>query len=329
MAARTCERCNKVFKRPAHLRDHLNRKTPCSPIVGADSEPAGAARVVCRFCNRSFVTRSSLTRHINVSCPIAPNARNGGDGMMILYEHTKRNQPPETVEKLEAKVSELEAKLERMAEALAGASAASADSRPNDEPRAGHAVSGGIAVGEVSGKLSITTNNIFVNVFGKEELDHATGDRIREILDDARGRITALSDEALPVAAQTAVLRAAMLIFSSPENPENLTAYLPNKKLDDVMVHGTGGWEVQPAHLVLAPMATKALDVLFDKQPYENAEDYTALMVELRDNEARYAAGEKLRPILVRNKDLLARALGSLPIASPAGQPASVDPLRS
>ena len=38
-------------------------------------------------------------------------------------------------------------------------------------------------------------------------------------------------------------------------------------------------------------------------------------MVELRDNEHRYTTGEgAMRPILVRNKDLLARALETLPM---------------
>jgi hypothetical protein len=52
----------------------------------------------------------------------------------------------------------------------------------------------------------------------------------------------------------------AVLVYS---DPENLTAYLPNKR--------TNGWEVQPASLVLPPMAQKNVNTLFDRQPYEDA----------------------------------------------------------
>jgi hypothetical protein len=48
------------------------------------------------------------------------------------------------------------------------------------------------------------------------------------------------------------------------------------------------------------------MHTLFDRQPFENADEYGPLMKELADNEERYAAGQELRPILVRNKDLLA-----------------------
>ena len=39
------------------------------------------------------------------------------------------------------------------------------------------------------------------------------------------------------------------------------------------------------------------------------------LLKELQKNEGRYAAGEELRPLLVRNKALLAQALAALPVA--------------
>ena len=57
------------------------------------------------------------------------------------------------------------------------------------------------------------------------------------------------------------------------------------------------------------------MDTLFDRQPFEDADDYGPLIKELAANEKNYVAGHELRPILVRNKDLLARALESLPVA--------------
>ncbi len=56
-----------------------------------------------------------------------------------------------------------------------------------------------------------------------------------------------------------------------------------------------------------------SIDTLCGKQPHDD--EYAPLLKELQQNEARFAAGEALRPILVRNKDLLARALATLPMA--------------
>jgi hypothetical protein len=153
-------------------------------------------------------------------------------------------------------------------------------------------------------------------VFGQEKLDHVTAERVKTILDEC------LQRPALPQAADEAVLKAAMLVYSDPERPENLTAYMPNKKTNEALVHTTKGWEVQPTKLVLPPMALKSLDTIFGKQPPE--EEYAPLLKELQQNEARFAAGEELRPLLVRNKDLLARVLATLPVASPESHAATL-----
>ena len=158
---------------------------------------------------------------------------------------------------------------------------------------------------------------IHINVFGKEGLDHATLARIKAILDES------MQLPAPPQAASAAVLKTALLIYSDPDHPENLTCYLPNKKTNDALIHtshedGARGWEVHPASLVLTPMAQKCVDTIFDRQPFEDADDYAPLMKELAENEARYTAGTELRPVLVRNKNLLARALEALPVAERA-----------
>lgn len=309
MADRTCQRCGKAFKYPKYLRQHQARKTPCAPILEAEDLPAEVLedpdldQKKCRFCGRVFSSYTSMRRHVRNSCKIAPNAKNGGAGMEVLYEHTIRRQAAQ-LEAQQAQITQMMGMMRRMEGMLA-------------------AVQGGggqqAAAGEVAiqnhdqGQVAVDNRKISINVFGKEGLDHVTMARIKAILDES------LSRPALPEAAQAAVLKTAMLVYSDPDHPENLTAYLPNKKTNDVLVHlsrdGTDGWEVQPASLVLPPMAQKSVDTLFDRQPYENADEYGPLMKELAENEKRYAAGSELRPVLVRNKDLLARALESLPVA--------------
>jgi len=163
-------------------------------------------------------------------------------------------------------------------------------------------------------------NQIIINVFGKEDLDHVTSTQIRAILDLS---LKSVPGAALPTAASTAVIKTAMMVYSDPQHPENLTCYLPNKKTQEALVHvargGTTTWEVQPAQLVLPPMAERSINTLFDLQPFEDATEYGPLMKELAANEKRYAAGTELRPILIRNKDLLTRALKALPMSGSGG----------
>ncbi len=239
-----------------------------------------------------------MRRHVRTSCKIAPNTKNGDEGMKKLYDHTIRRQQAQ----LEAQQAQLELLQKQIAQLVAGQAVTPAG--PTIQTQGdGNRI-----------------QQIVVNVHGQEGIGHLTEAKVRALLDDA---IKAVPQGLLPQAASQAVVKAAMLVYSDPEHPENLTAYLPNKKLNDVLVHTADGWEVQPTTLVLPPMAQKSVDALFTNQPYEDADDYAPLLRELAENEARYTAGTDLRPILVRNKNLLVKALGTLPVASTAGMGSS------
>jgi hypothetical protein len=224
--------------------------------------------------------------------------------MEVLYEHTVRRQQAQ-IDDLRHQNMEMMGMMKLLVEQNNGAGATTGDQNAGEVAIQGNA-------NQVDNR-----KQVIINVFGKEGLDHATLARIKLILDESLAQTPAL-----PMAANAAVLKTAMLVYSDPDHPENLTCYLPNKKTDDVLVHAAAGWEIQPASLVLPPMAKKSVDTLFDRQPFEDADEYGPLMKELADNEARYVAGTELRPILVRNKDLLARALETLPVA---GRVATVD----
>ena len=305
MADRTCPHCGKAFKYPRDLRKHMNSRRLCVPLLApsecAKFETLQACEFWCRFCGRGFTDENNRNRHMRTACKIAPNTKNGDKGMERLYEHILQKQNAERdakIDRLEAQNAEILALL-RHQQPLASANA--------------------LQAGEVGiqGDHAQVDNSkkIVVNVFGQEKLDHVTAERVKTILDEC------LQRPALPQAADEAVLKAAMLVYSDPERPENLTAYMPNKKTNEALVHTTKGWEVQPTKLVLPPMALKSLDTIFGKQPPE--EEYAPLLKELQQNEARFAAGEELRPLLVRNKDLLARVLATLPVALPVASPES------
>ena len=227
--------------------------------------------------------------------------------MEKLYEHTLRKQAAE-IEKLKSQNDEMNVRQNEM-QSMLHQLMSQRETTSRHHAQIGEVMAQAGDHSQISQQTDNRKQHIVINLFGQESLDHVTAARIRAILTDS------LSRPALPEAAQTAVLKTAMLVYSDPDHPENLTAYLPNKKADEVLVHAKEGWEIQPASLILPPMALKSVDTLFDNQPFENADEYGPLMKELAENEKRYTAGTELRPILVRNKDLLARVLETLPVA--------------
>jgi hypothetical protein len=300
-----CPRCGASCRYPSYLRRHLARKTPCAPILEeADvSEEAlkdpDLAKKQCRFCRRIFSSYTSMRRHVRTSCRIAPNEKNGDAGMELLYEHTVRKQA--------AQIAALEAQMQSLMKQLAPSGARA----PSTAVQAGEV--GVVATDQAEVVVDNSKKVVNINVFGAESLGHITPELIRGILDEAlaAGALAKGTPE-LAAAAGATVLRTALAVYSDPGRPENLTCYLPNKKTGDTMVHMKEGWEVKPAKLVLAPMAQKSIDVLFDWQPREGAEAYGLLMREVADSEARIGAGSELRPVLVRNKALLG-SLGEMP----------------
>jgi hypothetical protein len=209
--------------------------------------------------------------------------RNGDTGLDQLYEHTLQKQLAEQNEK----ITRMEDMMRQLLMQQGGASSNVEVSIQGDHATVDN------------------SKNITINVFGKEGVNHITPERIKTLLDES------MQAPAIPTAADTAVLETALMVYSDPNHPENLTCYMPNKKFEGVLIHATKGWEVLPADLVLPPMAQKSLDLLFRKQPAER--EYAPLLKELQQNEARFAAGKILRPLLERNKGLLSQALEELP----------------
>ena len=93
-----CKKCGLDCKYASYLARHLARKSPCAPILVPEDlslealkDPDLVAKK-CRFCGRVFSSYVSMRRHVRESCKIAPNAKNGVEGMEKLYEHTLLKQ---------------------------------------------------------------------------------------------------------------------------------------------------------------------------------------------------------------------------------------------
>ena len=246
---RTCTLCKKVFQAPSRLKRHQARKTPCAPIVAIHELPIAeqAKPHPCKFCGHRFTLPQGVSQHIRNSCKIAGSE----EGMEKLYEHTLKRQLADQ----QAKTSSLETQMATMQAQMQAMALAPAPQRVPQQ----------VNNTQMTTIVNAPVQVITINAFGGEQLKHIGTPQIKALLD-----ATLQSSQSPLDAATQALIRAATLIYSDPEHPENLTCYIPNKKRDEVMIHGTTGWEIQSGQVALPPMATRSCDVLFDKQPVED-----------------------------------------------------------
>ena len=310
--------CNKVFDRANHLNKHLARKTPCAPILDTEDLPVAVredpelAHKKCKFCGRVFTLRNTMLRHVRKYCKIAPNRRNtdaGNIGMELLFEHTMK--------KYQARLEQMETTISQLALVPAGATPGALNA-PTGAPAAGATAQGSAAAAQGAAAAVRGDNNnvqvVNINFFGEEKTDYISRDMMRQIFEKS----VAPGDGVRPppaVAARSAVIGTAQLLYSNPEHPENMTCFMPNQKTDVALVHTAGGWDMQPLATVLPPMATRTIDELFEKQPVENGRHFTPMVSELCRNTGAYTAGAQLKPVLICNKKLLERVLGRPPAA--------------
>ncbi len=302
-----------------------------------------------------------MRRHIRQACKIAPREGNEG-GMEKLYEHTLRKQQAQIeqqrkeaaqqkaeTEALKAQVAALTAVVAGGSQEVALLDQGSTPAKWGERAMVQNRLAGGapymapsaktvqagvvtnvaaggtnIAMTNIDASVGKTVNNVTINVFGAERLDKITKPQVVDLL-----RSLGPVSENVKAIAEKAIIQAAMLIFSDPARPEDITCYLPNKKGDDALVHGESGWEVQPVGLVISPMAAQSIEVLFKHQPapdQHTPEKDVKWMMEECANIMRYIAKHEgditnepprgeMRGILIRNKDLLQQVLARLPMA--------------
>jgi hypothetical protein len=276
MADRTCKRCGRVFTIPSKLMRHTQRKTPCSSIVHeADLTPGEREkRYSCKFCGRRFTQSPAMYEHIRKSCKIA----NSDVGLDMLAEHTERRQ-----------IQELQAQVRRLTALVVTAQPRTLADTLAVPPAPTTAIATNIQGNQTTiGTQHIT--NYTLNLFGQESVKHLTPERIRAILASAAQGLPEGSGKRLqehekpapPVlkaveTASRAVLQALIVeVYANTSCPENLTAYIPNKKEDQVMIWAKPTeetepcWQLRPLEQLVPTIQGKVLDALNDNQPWDS-----------------------------------------------------------
>ena len=322
MADRTCSKCGKVFDFPSRLNKHLMRKTPCAPLskcaspspmpmaAGAEAKPQ---EFKCQDCGNAFTQMRSLYRHQRNNCLASKRAvaRHVSAGGCFPQVAAARLESQDAMANLRQEIKE-EVMMELIVQMAKNFPPGCAPvSTPSAAPSVVAQQNNGIVQTQIGSQHNTVT--VTMNFFGSEDTSHITKDDVRRLLDETLSEPGEAVDQAI-----RALVRTAMLVYSDPDHPENLTCYIPNKKESSAMVHGEKGWLLQPCQIVYPRMACTAVDILFANQPFDGADRYCDVMRALRANEQAYSAGKELHPIIVRNKDLLERALGTLPRTSDA-----------
>lgn len=192
------------------------------------------------------------------SCKIVP--RNGDtSGMDKLYEHVLKKQEEKHKAEIDSLRKEMDEKLQNM-------SKGDTASIEHKEMKATQIGAGRDAIVDLSTKNIKTINKITVNFFGSENTDHIKPTNVIDLVK----KLGPLGAD-LGKASDRLILSMAMMIFSDPKHPENITCYVPNKKSKEVLIHDETGWSVSPISLTLSPMASRSVDELFRKQPSKKA----------------------------------------------------------
>ena len=109
-----CEKCGNTFSSKYNLERHVNRKTPCEPIIEKKRE----LDFSCVYCNREFSRKQNLRRHMN-SCSVynGGNIRKELIAKFVIERDKKwKKKYKEMEKKKDEKIVELEKRLNQLAE---------------------------------------------------------------------------------------------------------------------------------------------------------------------------------------------------------------------
>ncbi len=309
-----CVRCGKSFQYPSLLKRHQNQKTTCVLILEKEnlSETEQKKKYNCKFCGRRYTTYTSMCRHVRESCKIAPNEKNGEEGMELLYKHVKHEQKRN--DRLENEMRVIKTQMGQLVNLLV---------TREEQNNAAEVSQAGNKTIAVQGDHNTTTqnhleqNNTTINIFGQESVAHINYMTIYRLLNKIEPRYEVQD------AAKTLLLEVMAQIYGNPDHPENFTSYLPNKRTDDTLVHGAKGWEIRSVQRTCQPMIEKGLDVLFEfsNQPLpdkpgcedmEPRDKFERIYKILGESETKYPSELKndTRAVLLQTRSLLRKERG-------------------
>ena len=209
-----CERCGYSSIYKSNLRNHLNRKNKCNPIIKdigivelkakmnqnhpneskmnpneSKMNPNESKKYICKFCVQVYSTNSNLHKHMKKCPSIEKYDKNDADKILNYIKILDKER-----KQLTKKIEELLIK--------------------------------GTVTNNTNNNI-MNQQNIIINNYGKENLDYITPDYLTELLKKPFGAIQSLLKT----------------LHFNEEHPENNNIKIPNKKEKYVTVYNSGNWE--------------------------------------------------------------------------------------
>ncbi len=209
-----CYNCGKIFRAPAILQRHKNRKTPCLIREIPPGDAGNPNR--CIYCNKIFSNKDNLKKHHTV-CKI----KNGGMDLLVdkvRYEQKirileeqnnardeKDKQKDEIIQKLTEKLEEIDARTKQI-----------------------------VPANVVNNIEVVNTVNITINHYLKPELKYLFAEKLEDSLfiKIYRENLVMTPSELVPH------------IWFNKAHPENVSVFLVNKQSGDSLLHNGVVWRL-------------------------------------------------------------------------------------
>ena len=219
-----CYSCGKVFRTPANLLVHKNRKTPCLIREVEPNQLLNPNR--CIFCNRIYSTKGNLLKH-STKCKI----KNGG--MNILADKVKYEQE---IRILKERDIIREEENQRMKERLDEMERKLAQATITQNPQT---INNNNNTNNFNAPINITINNYLKPNISYLAVDDLFKNTFKENL----------------VQTPMAIIP---LIWFNPEHPENFSIYLVNKSTKETLTYTGNKWDVTTADKVTKDVRDRA-----------------------------------------------------------------------
>ncbi len=215
-----CYNCGKLFRTPANLLEHKNRKTPCIIREVAPEHINNPNR--CIFCNKIFSKKENLTRHFT-TCKV----KNGG--MDMLVDKVDMEQEVRLLKEDKRLRDEREKVKDRQIQELMDAvKALTNGNSPNNI----------LPVNNVNNNVNNVNNNVINNVINNAPV-------VNNIVINNYNTpsIAGLSISPADIVAAPKMSKFLLeTMFFNPNAPENHCMYLKNKKDKSMIIHDNGNW---------------------------------------------------------------------------------------
>lgn len=292
-----CYNCGKLFRTPADLLKHKNRKTPC---LIREVDPKDANNPLrCIFCNKIFSKKENLTRHLKI-CKV----KNGGINILdekIRYEQEirilkeqrekdkieqelKNKQKDDEIKQMRERMVELETQMKQLV------------INQNNKPQ------------EITNITNI--NNGIINNFNFYNYNTPKTDALKLTQEDLK--------------TENLMKKLIELIYFNANIPENHVLYRPNVKEDRYLVYKDNDWanitgdNFNNIFRGIQNAATEVGDVKVNSpEIYTTEEDFMKLIPSVRDiiqsynmrGEHAIITEEQLKQLILEKRNTPAQTL--------------------